>query len=186
MAIKSVVYKVNIGIADIDHGYYADHALTIAKHPSETDERMMIRLLTFALQAYQLDAMCNGDAVMAFGPGLSDAGEPDVYIKDYTDQFQVWIEVGQPDDRAIIKASNKSEKAFVYAYQHASHVWFKNIENKLSRLRNLEIFYIEDALSAQLESMAKRSMQLQATIQEGQVMFSDGERSIDITPIKWL
>jgi uncharacterized protein YaeQ len=185
MAIKSVIYKVNIGIADIDHGYYADHVLTIAKHPSETDERMMIRLFAFAMQAHQLDTMCNGDAVIAFGPGLSDAGEPDVYIKDFTDQFQVWIEVGQPDDRAIIKACNKSEKAFVYAYQHASHVWFKGIETKLTRLSNLEIYYIDYELSAQLESMAKRTMQLQATIQEGQVMFSDGDRSIDITPQKW-
>jgi uncharacterized protein YaeQ len=99
MAIKSIIFKVNIGIADIDHGYYTDHALTIAKHPSETNERMMVRLLAFCLQAHQLETLCQGDAMISFGPGLSDADEPDVYIKDFTDQFQIWIKVGQPDDR---------------------------------------------------------------------------------------
>ena len=185
MAIKSTIYKANIAIANIDQGYYADHALTIARHPSETDERMMIRLLAFSLQAHQLEAMCNGDGVIAFGAGLSDAGEPDVYIKDFTDQYQVWIEVGLPDDRAIIKACNKSEKAFVYAYQHSAAVWFKGIENKLSRLKNLEIFQIDDEISQRLAKMAQRSMQFQATIQEGQIMMSDGDHSVDISPIKW-
>lgn len=185
MAIKSIIYKANMAIADIDHGYYSDHTLTIARHPSETDERMMNRLLAFSLQAYQLEAMCQGDAVIAFGPGLSDAGEPDVYIKDFTDQFQVWIEVGQPDEKAITKACNKSEKVFVYAYSHASVVWFNGINNKLTRLKNLEIYCIDYQLSQTLEKFASRNMQFQITIQEGQILFSNGQETIEITPERW-
>ena len=66
MAIKSTIFKANLQIADIDHGYYADHALTLARHPSETDERMMVRLVAMALQAHELQDTCGGDGTLAF------------------------------------------------------------------------------------------------------------------------
>jgi uncharacterized protein YaeQ len=87
MAIKSTIYKANLSIANIDQGYYAEQSLTLARHPSETDERMMVRLVALAMQAHQLQVLCNGDGVLTFGAGLSDANEPDVWLKDFTDQI---------------------------------------------------------------------------------------------------
>jgi len=96
MALKSTIYKVNLSIADIDHSYYADHALTLARHPSETDERMMIRLLALSLNAYKLQTDLNGDGVLAFGAGLSDPDDPDLSLRDFTGQTRLWVEVGNP------------------------------------------------------------------------------------------
>ena len=91
MAIKSTIFKANLQIADIDHGYYADHALTLARHPSETDERMMVRLAALAIQAHQLNDLCIGDATLAFGAGLSDPDDPDASLTDFTGRKRVWI-----------------------------------------------------------------------------------------------
>ena len=89
MALKATIHKVQLQIADMDRHYYADHALTVAQHPSETDERMMVRLLAFAL---------NADASLTFGRGVSTEGEPDLWRKDLTDAIEVWIQLGQPDE----------------------------------------------------------------------------------------
>lgn len=185
MAIKSTIFKANISIADIDHSYYADHSLTIARHPSETDERMMIRLVALALNAHHLQTTCQGDGVLSFGAGLSDPNDPDVWLKDFSDQIKFWIDVGQPDEKAMTKASGRSEEVLVYAYNHAAHVWFKGVENKLARLQNLHVFYIPSEQSQELALMANRTMQLQATIQDGHLLMSDGQRSLDIRCEVW-
>ncbi len=182
MALKSTIFKANLAVADIDHGYYADHALTLARHPSETDERMMIRLAALALQAHQLQAMCGGDGQLAFGAGLSDPDEPDVWLRDFTGRARLWIEVGQPEDKPVIKACGKADQVVVYAFAGSAEVWWRGIETKLSRPQNLQVWRIPTAASQQLAGLAQRSMQLQATIQEGVLMLGDGERSVDIEP----
>ena len=185
MAIKSTIYKAHLAIANIDLGSYADHSLTLARHPSETDERMMVRLIALALQAHQIQTVCQGDGMIAFGAGLSDAQEPDVSLRDFSDQIQCWIEVGQPEDRPIIKACGKARQVYVYAYHHAAEVWFRAIENKLTRLKNLEIHRITSTSAQGLLVFAKRSMQLQATILEGQLTISDGQESVDVQIERW-
>ncbi|KTT18776.1 YaeQ family protein [Pseudacidovorax intermedius] len=182
MALKSTIFKANLAVADIDHGYYADHALTLARHPSETDERMMIRLAALALQAHQLQVMCGGDGQLAFGAGLSDPDEPDVWLRDFTGRARLWIEVGQPEDKPVVKACGKADQVVVYAFASSAEVWWRGIETKLSRPQNLQVWRIPAAASQQLASLAQRSMQLQATIQEGVLMLGDGERSVDIEP----
>ncbi|MEI7532423.1 MAG: YaeQ family protein [Betaproteobacteria bacterium] len=186
MAIKSTIFKANLAIADIDHSYYSDHSLTLARHPSETDERMMVRLVALAFNAYLLQKVCKGDGVMAFGAGLADPNEPDVWLKDFTDRIRLWIEVGQPEDRAIIRAGHKSDQVIVYAYHHAAEVWFKAIQSKLTRLKNLTIYRIPSEISGELSQFATRSMQLQATIQEGQLMLGDGQKTIQVYVEPWL
>jgi uncharacterized protein YaeQ len=181
MAIKSTIYKAQVAIANIDQSYYADHSLTLARHPSETDERMMMRLVALAMQAHQLKTVCQGDGILAFGAGLSDPNEPDVWIKDFTDQIQAWMDVGQPEERAIIKACNKATRVFLYPFNHATHVWFKGIENKIARLRNLEIHQVDSSVSQALAGMAKRTMHLQATILENALSITDGEQNIEIS-----
>lgn len=184
MALKSTIFKANVAVADIDHGYYADHALTLARHPSETDERMMIRLAALALNAYKLQDVCGGDGTLAFGAGLSNPDEPDVWLRDFTGETKLWIEVGQPEDKPIVKACGKSEEVVVYAFNHAAEIWWRGIEGKLTRPQNLSVFRIPTAASQSLATLAHRSMQLQATIQEGVLMLSDGTHNVDIEPLR--
>ena len=185
MALKSTVFKAQLAVADIDHGYYADHALTLARHPSETDERMMVRLAALALQAHTLQTVCGGDGTLAFGKGLSDPDEPDVWLRDFTGATRLWIEVGQPDEVAITKACRKADQAAVYAFSHAAEVWWRGIETKLTRLDNLAVWRIPAEASQQLAQLAERSMQLQATIQEGVLMLGNGATHVDIEPLRW-
>jgi uncharacterized protein YaeQ len=185
LALKSTIFKANLAIADIDHAYYADEALTLARHPSETDERMMIRLAALALNAHKLQTVCGGDANWTFGAGLSNPDDPDVVLRDYTGQSRAWIEVGQPEDKPIAKACGKADEVILYCFHHAAEVWWRGIENKLTRLSNLAVYRIPTAASQALAGLAQRSMQLQATVQEGTLMFSNGADSVDIEPVRW-
>ena len=185
MAIKSTVFKAQLAVADIDHGYYADHALTLARHPSETDERMMVRLAALAFHAHELQSVCGGDGTLAFGAGLSDPDDPDVVLRDFTGATKRWIEVGQPDDGAITKACRQADQVALYAFHHAAEVWWKGIATKLTRLSNLAVWRIPSHASQELEKLAERSMQLQATIQEGVLMLGNSERHVDIEPLRW-
>ena len=185
MALKSTIYKENLSIADIDHGYYADHALTLARHPSETDERMMIRLLALALNAHQLQTVCQGDGTMAFGAGLSDPDEPDVWLRDFTGRTRLWIEVGQPEEKRIAKACQKSDAVIVYAFHHAAEVWWRGIENTRSRLDKLQVWRVPTESSQALGRLAERSMQLQATFQDGALTLGNASDSVHIDPLRW-
>ncbi len=169
MALKATIYKADLQIADMDRHYYQDHGLTIARHPSETDERMMVRLLAFAVHA---------DPSLAFTKGLFDTDEPDIWLKDLTGAIDLWVEVGQPDEKRLMKACSRAERVFVYSYSAASQIWFKGIVNKLDRAKKLTIVNIPAETSAALSKLAQRSMQLQCTIQDGQVWLTDGTDTV--------
>lgn len=172
MALKATIFKADLNIADIDRHYYADHALTIAQHPSETDERMMLRLLAFALHA---------DESLAFGRGLSTEDEPDVWRKDLTGAVELWIDLGLPDERRIRRACGRSAQVVVYCYGgRAVDVWWDQNRDKLVRLKNLRVFNISAESSRALAAMAKRTMQLQCTIQDGQVWITDGGERVEV------
>jgi uncharacterized protein YaeQ len=171
MALKSTIYKAELNISDMDRGYYADHSLTIARHPSETDERMMVRVVAFAIHATER---------LAFGKGISDTEEPDFWEKDYTDAILLWGEVGQPDDRRLLKACGRAEKVVVYSFAHASSIWWKQINSRLDRAKNLCVKNIASETSQELAKMAQRTMQLQCTIQDGQIWMSAGDQSVQI------
>ena len=185
MALKSTIFKANVQIADIDNGYYADHALTLARHPSETDERMMVRLVALALNAHQLQSVCNGDGTLAFGAGLSDPEDPDVSLTDFTGQKRLWIEVGQPEEKPLVKACSKADAVVVYAFHHAAEVWWKGVEGKVSRLDKLQVWRLPTEAAQQLASLAERSMQLQATVQEGALTLSSNLGSVHVEPLRW-
>ena len=185
MALKSTIFKANLQIADIDHGYYADPALTLARHPSETDERMMVRLAALALQAHELQDTCQGDGTLAFGAGLSDPEDPDVSLTDFTGRKRLWIEVGQPEDKPLTKACSKSDAVIVYCFHHAAEVWWKGIENKLTRLDKLQVWRLPADAAQQLATLAERSMQLQATVQEGGLTLSSTLGSVHVEPLRW-
>jgi uncharacterized protein YaeQ len=184
LALKSTIFKANVAIADIDHAYYADHQLTLARHPSETDERMMVRLVALALNAHLLQSECGGDGVLAFGAGLSNPEDPDVSLRDFTGRTRLWVEVGQPEDKPLSKACGKADKVSVYCFSYAADIWWRGIENKVSRLQNLSVWRVPPAASQSLAALAQRSMQLQATIQEGTLMLGDGTHNVDIELVR--
>ncbi len=185
MATKSTIFKASLQIADIDHSYYADHALTLARHPSETDERMMIRLAALAMNAWQLQSVCGGDGTLAFGQGMSNPDEPDVWLRDFTGQTRLWIEVGQPEDKPVTRACGKADEVLVYCFSHAAEIWWRGIQNKLTRPQNLKVFRVPTEASQALAALAQRSMQLQATIQEGSLTLSDAAHSVHLECERW-
>lgn len=178
MALKSTICKAELAVADIDRGYYGDHSLTIARHPSETDERMMVRLLAFALHA---------DEALAFGRGLSTEDEPDLWRHDLTGAIEQWIEVGLPDEREVRKACGRARSVAILAYGgRAVDLWWDAARDKLERQERLSVTEVPFEASRDLVPLAGRSMRLQVTIQEGHVLVTDGVTTVpvDLKPRK--
>ena len=163
-------------IADMDRNYYGEHELVIARHPSETDERMMARLLAFAL---------NASESLVFGRGLSTEDEPDLWQKDLTGQIELWIDVGQPDEKSVRKAGGRASRVRIYNYgARGADTWWNQVRGKLERQNNLTVGYFPQEATRALAALASRNMQLQCTIQQGLVWFSSGEQTVEITPIE--
>jgi uncharacterized protein YaeQ len=159
LALKSTIYKAELQVADMDRHYYADHTLTIARHPSETDERMMVRLLAFALNASERLEFCKG---------LSDNDEPDIWEKDLTGAIETWIEVGQPDERRIAKASSRASRVIVMAYGgRTSDVWWQSVSGKVQRFGNVQVVTLAAGAGEALTRLVERSMRLQITVEDG-------------------
>lgn len=172
MALKATICKAVLQIADMDRNYYRDHALTVARHPSETDERMMVRILAFALHA--------NDALI-FGRGLSAEEEPDLWQKDLTGAIDTWIDVGQADDKRVRRACGRASHVYVYCYGgHASKLWWAQISDKLERSRNLTVRCIAQPSSKALALLADRNMQLNCTIQDEQVWLGDATQTVQV------
>jgi uncharacterized protein YaeQ len=182
MALKSTIYKATLQIADMDRQLYADHALTLALHPSETEERLLVRLLAFALNVPH----ATDHGALQFARGLSDADEPDLWQHDLSGQLLHWIEVGQPDDRRLSKACARAERVTIYCFGSAADVWWNGIRNKLTRLHKLSVWQIPAAQAQALAKLAARSMQWQLSIQDGQVWLSSGGETLEITPQRLL
>ena len=175
MALKATVFKAELHIADLDRHYYHDHSLTVARHPSETDERLMVRLLAFALNA--------GDD-LAFGKGLSTDDEPALWRKDLTGAVELWIDVGQPDEKDIRKACNRAGHVIVYSYgARTAEVWWQRNHTKLERLKNLTVIELPAEATQALAGLAQRTMRLQCTVQDGAVSFADDNDRVEVTPI---
>jgi uncharacterized protein YaeQ len=171
MALKATIFKASLQVSDMDRNYYGEHALTLARHPSETDERMMVRVLAFALNAHEH---------LAFGKGLSDADEPDLWQKDLTGAVVHWIDVGQPDERRLLRASGRAERVSVYAYGGRAETWWGANAERLARAGNLAAWRVPVSASTALCKFAARSMQLHCAIQDQQLLFGDAADSVEI------
>ncbi len=179
MALKATVYKAQLQIADMDRALYADHALTLALHPSETEERLLVRLLAFAL----LVPADTDRGALQFARGLSDADEPDLWQRDLTGQLVHWVEVGQPDERRLARACGRAERVTILAYGPAVPIWWGALENKVARLANLAVWQLPAAQARDLAALARRSMTWQVTVQDGTVWVGDEERSVELVPV---
>lgn len=179
MALKATIYKAHLQIADMDRGLYADHQLTIAKHPSETDERLGLRVLAFALQVPH--GSDNGALEMA--AGLSDPDAPDLWQRDLTGEIVHWVELGQPDERRMMKASSRATQVTVYSYAASTPIWWNGVKHKVERAGKVAVWQIDAAQAEALTAMVQRGLQWQINIQDGTAWVSDGSRTAEITPV---
>ena len=174
MAANATIYKAELQVTDLDRHYYASHALTLAQHPSETETRLLVRLLAFALHA---------DERLEFGRGLSDEDEPALWRRDYTGDIEQWIELGQPDESRLRKASGRAAQVVVVGYGgHAAEAWWKRNAGALARLRNLTVMELDDAELADAGELLGRGMRVTAMIQDGELQLMDAERSVTLRP----
>lgn len=170
MAIKASIFKAHLQIADMERHYYKDHVLTLARHPSETDERMMVRLLAFALHAHEY---------LEFGQGMTDDDEADLWQKDLTGAIELWIDVGTPDEKLIRKACGRAGQVVVYCYGGRSvDIWFAQNSTPFGRQKNLTIINLLQESTRALAGLVQRTMNLQCIIQDGQVWLGNGDTSV--------
>ncbi|WP_457096745.1 YaeQ family protein [Lysobacter sp. P5_B9] len=174
MAPKATVIKAELQVTDLDRHYYASHNLILAQHPSETEERLMVRLLAFALHA---------DTRLEFGRGLSDEEEPALWRRDYTDEIEQWIELGQPDESRIRKACGRAQQVIVITYSgHGADVWWNKNAASLARLKNLTVIDIDADSVAAVTALFERSMRMTAMIQDGELQLMNTEHTVALRP----
>ena len=171
MALKSTVFKVTLQIANMDNHYYADHVLTVASHPSENEARLMTRLLAFALNAHER---------LEFANGLTDQDEPDIWLKELTGDIKLWIMVGQPDEKAILKACGRSAEVRVYTQRSNADAWWATAAGKLERARNLSVFKFDASAIEDLAKLVDRSMNLLYTMQDGEIWVRNDTESVQV------
>lgn len=174
MALKSTVVKAELQISDMDRHYYATHNLTLAQHPSETDERLMVRLIAFALHA---------DERLEFGRGLSSEDEPDLWRRDYIGDVEQWIDLGQPDESRIKKACGRAQQVVVVNYGgRGSDIWWDKIAPSLSRLKNLTVIDIPTDVVDALATLIQRGMRLNCLIQDGETQLMSDTINVVLRP----
>ena len=175
MALKATIFKVDLAVADMDRNHFADYALTLARHPSENDARMMVRLLAFMRYA---------DELLVFGKGLSTDEEPDLWRKELTGVIDLWVVVGQPDERWLRKASGRSERVAVFTYGgRVAEIWWEQNRAVLEKLPNLTVFRLSAESTQELAALANRAMSLQCMTQDGEMLITGEGDAVRVEPM---
>ena len=177
MALKATIYKAMVNVADLDRNQFLDATLTLARHPSETQERLMLRLLAWIKHAHER---------LQFTRGLSAEEEPDAWLRNDHLGIDLWIEMGLPDERRIKKACTQAAEVALFAYNsRAAEIWWQQNKSKCAQYSNLSVWYLDDEQLAQLSAFAERTMNLQATIQDGAISLSDNQNNLEIHLTAW-
>ena len=174
MALKATIFKAELHIADMDRHYYEQHSLTIAQHPSETDERLMVRLLAFAMYA---------DQALEFGKGISE-DEPALWKKDLTGAVDLWIVVGQPMDKILLKACGVAKQVVLLLYGSQTDIWWENNREALGNKANLMILQLPYKETQAMAAMAKRNMEVTCNIEGGHIMLMSADGTVNIEPVR--
>ncbi|WP_049722227.1 YaeQ family protein [Gilvimarinus polysaccharolyticus] len=177
MALGASVYKVNLNLSDTDRHVYSDTKLTLARHPSETEERMMIRLL-----AYCFDASDD----LIFGKGLSTDDEPDLWEVDPAGVIHQWIEVGQPSIDRVKKGRSRSGAQKIYTSGRGRDHWWQANASEFAKFQNLTVRHLKETEVAELARLAEKNMTLSVCISEGSAFFSSATQSVNIAPLSEL
>ena len=177
MAQKATIYKVELSVADMDRHYYETHNLTVAKHPSETDERLMVRILAFALNAHEK---------LEFTRGISTNDEPDIWQKSLSGELELWVALGLPGEKIVRQSCGKANEVIVYCYGGSTaELWWEKIKKNAPRFDNLQVINFSKENTNELGKLASRLMKLQVNIQDGGVMVSVDDSIVYVTPVKW-
>ena len=178
MALKAIIHKAQLQIADMDRSVYVDHAVTIARHPSETDERMMIRLLALALNL----PADSDHGTLELAKDLWDVDEPALWHRDLTGEIKHWVEVGQPDEKRLLRAAGRADRVSVYSFANSTPIWWAGLASRIGRAANVEVWQVDTEASRALAALAQRGMQLQVNVQDGTAWIGDGECSVEVVP----
>ncbi|MNK21862.1 YaeQ protein [compost metagenome] len=174
MALTATIRKAELQISDMDRGYYASHSLTLAQHPSETDDRLMVRLLAFAL---------NADDRLEFGRGLSVDDEPDLWRRDYTGDIELWIELGQPDESRLRKAAGRARAVQLVTYGgRAADIWWDRNASALKKLALLEVMDLPGEFVTEWGAQIERTMRWDVLIQDGEVQLMSDKAQLSVIP----
>ena len=176
MALGATIFKCELNISDMDRHYYHTHSLTIARHPSENDLRMMTRILAFTLNAHE---------ELSLTKGLSNQDEPDVWHKSLSDEIELWIDLGQIDEKRLRQACGKAKQVIIYTYNDKqAGPWLDQMAQNFKRHKNLQVFNIATEAAEQIAELADKNMNLQVSIQDGEVFISNDEKHISLKPNK--
>ncbi len=177
MALKSTINKATIHLSDMDRNHYETLQLTVAQHPSETNRRMMIRLIAYVL---------NANEHLQFGKGVSDEDEAAIWQINYSEEIELWIELGQLDDKRLKKACNRAQQVKLYCYGTSVDTWWQQSQSKLSQFNKLSIERFSEETTQALAELADRSMEFQISIQDGQLWLTSGEETllVELTKLK--
>ncbi len=173
MALKPTIYKVDLNLVDTDHHRYENRKLTLALHPSETVERMMVRLLVYGLN-YHPD--------LAFTRGLSATEEADLWQIRPDGGVEHWIEVGQATPERVRKAVSRAPRVSLYAYGSEADIWWQKQRQALQALPKLEVWQFDWQQIRQLPDFACRNMALTLSISDGDLYLSDAQRALSLAP----
>jgi len=177
MAQKATIYKVELSVSDMDRNYYETHNLTVAKHPSETDERLMLRIIAFAQNAHEK---------LEFSKGISTDDEPDIWQKSLSGELELWVALGLPSEKIIRQSCGKANEVIIYCYGgRTAEIWWEKIKNSTTRFNNLQVISFSEKDTSELAKQVSRSMKLHVSIQDGDVMVSIDESIVYVTPVKW-
>lgn len=174
MALNSTIYKLKIMVSDLDRSYFQPLSLTIAKHPSETLERMMVRVLAFCI---------NAEERLEFTKGLSEPDLPDICLRSLDDRMELWIDVGEPVAERIKKATRVANAVRVYSFNSKSSAWWKLEGAKFSGL-NAELFQIPWESAKNLAKLIQRTMDFSVTISGDTAYFSAENGDCEVSWLK--
>jgi uncharacterized protein YaeQ len=175
MAAGSTIYKAQLSMADMDRNYYEMHEITIAQHPSETQQRLMIRLVAFALNATDRLTICKGIG--------GEDEEPELWEKDYGGDIQLWIDLGQVDEKRLRKACGRAKKVIVYTYNlKSAQAWWKQNSATYARFKNLSVMHLH---AEGVEKLCSRSMRLQCNISDGELTMHSELGDVTIMQEVW-
>lgn len=177
MALKATIFKAVLQISDLERQYYGTHALTVAQHPSETEARMMVRLLAFALHA---------DEELKFTRGLSSVEEPEIWQRSLSGELELWIDLGQPEVKRLRQASGKARRVVVVTSGgRAAEIWYQKNREELARIKNLTVINLAVQDQETLAGLVGRNMELQLTISDDRIWLTASDRTVEITLERW-
>jgi uncharacterized protein YaeQ len=172
MALGSTIYKIDINLSNFNTHYYEDFNLTLAKHPSENESRMMYRLLAFLYCAH---------TDLKFTKGLSGIEEAELWQKNYTGEIIQWIDLGLPDMKRIRQACGKSQSVKVFTYhQNKALEWYQKNKSDFDRNKKLDVYHFNVSENGPIDKFVTKSMRLSCIIEEQQMYLSDDNERIGI------